>query len=257
MNLLSTGEVSKQFQVSIRTLRYYDQIGLLIPSEKNDNGNRLYSQEDLHMLQKISLLKSLSLPLTEIKKVIDDITIREILAAQKRELEEKVKQLNDASDKTNTLLHILEIEGELDWQQLLSLIEANESAKKQERTRTWNGWFTPKEQKTLQSNLPKMEDSRTAKWINIIKRIELCLKRKSEPSSEEGQFIASDVLLLSEEMFNGNKDLEAKFWEARKSEDSSQSLGLYPVNQRVITFMEEAIQEYTEKVFILGGEKNE
>ena len=247
MKLLSTGEVSKQYHVSVRTLRYYDQIRLLIPSEKSDNGNRLYSQEDLHTLQKISLLKSLSLPLTEIKKMIEEITIQEILNIQKRELKEKVKQLNDASDKTNTLLQILELEGELYWPQLLSLIEANESAKKKERTKTWDEMFTQKEQKILQTNLPKMEDSRTAKWINIIKRIELCLKQGIEPSAEEGQLIASDVLLLSHEMFNGNKDLEAKFWEARKSEDSSQSLGLYPVDQRVITFMEESIQEYTEK----------
>ena len=47
MKRWTTGEVSKQRNISIRTLRYYDQIDLLTPSFKDDNGKRYYSEDDL------------------------------------------------------------------------------------------------------------------------------------------------------------------------------------------------------------------
>ena len=59
------GQVSKQFNISVRTLRYYDQIELLAPSFKDENGRRYYSEADLFTLEKITLLKSLMLPLED------------------------------------------------------------------------------------------------------------------------------------------------------------------------------------------------
>lgn len=241
MNLFSTGEVSKQYGVSVRTLRYYDQIGLLLPSIKSDSGTRMYTKEDLQLLEKITLLKSLSLPLTEIKKIIGEVTIKDILVAQKKDVQ---TQLQSASEKINTLLHILELQGELDWEHILSLVQANEDTKMAERIQTWEKFFSDDERQMLQTSLPKLEDASTAKWVNIIKRIEICLQNKREPSSDDGQLIASDVLLLSHEMFQGDTELEEKFWTARKSETSSQSLNLYPVSSEVLEFLDRAIISY-------------
>ncbi|MBN3554708.1 MerR family transcriptional regulator [Fictibacillus nanhaiensis] len=244
MSLFSTGEVSKQYGVSVRTLRYYDQIGLLLPSIKSDSGTRMYTKEDLQLLEKITLLKSLSLPLTEIKKIIGEVTIKDILVVQKKDVQTQLDQLQSASEKINTLLHILELQGELDWEHILSLVQANEGAKIAEKNQTWEKLFSDNERKTLQNSLPKLEDASTAKWVNIIKRIEICLKNKSEPSSEEGLLIASDVLLLSHEMFQGDAELEEKFWNARKSETSSRSMNLYPVSNEVLEFLDRAIISY-------------
>ncbi|MBD7963440.1 MerR family transcriptional regulator [Fictibacillus norfolkensis] len=244
MNLFSTGEVSKQYGVSVRTLRYYDQIGLLLPSVKSESGTRMYRKEDLHLLEKITLLKSLSLPLTEIKKIIGEVTIKDILVAQKKDVQTQLNQLQSASEKINTLLHILELKGELDWEHILSLVQANEDTKIAEKNQTWETFFSDNERRMLQTSLPKLEDASTAKWVNIIKRIEICLQNNSKPSSAEGHLIASDVLLLSHEMFQGDTELEGKFWNARKSETSSQSLNLYPVSNEVLDFLDRAIISY-------------
>lgn len=48
-----TGEFAKMANLSIRTIRYYDQIGLLKPSQIADNGYRLYTDKDFIKLQKI------------------------------------------------------------------------------------------------------------------------------------------------------------------------------------------------------------
>jgi hypothetical protein len=42
-------------------------------------------------------------------------------------------------------------------------------------------------------------------------------------------------------MFNGDTELEKKFWSARKSEATSQTLGLYPVEREVLEFLEDAL----------------
>lgn len=64
-------EVSKLAGVSIRTLQYYDKIGLLRPTEYTEAGYRLYDDADLGRLQQILLFRELEFPLKDIKKIIE------------------------------------------------------------------------------------------------------------------------------------------------------------------------------------------
>ena len=64
-------EVSQLAGVSIRTLQYYDTIGLLNPSSHSDAGYRLYDDNDLEKLQQILLFRELEFPLKEIKEIIN------------------------------------------------------------------------------------------------------------------------------------------------------------------------------------------
>lgn len=67
----TVNEVSKLTGVSIRTLQYYDAIGLLKPSGYTESGYRLYDDTSLERLQQILLFKELEFPLKEIKEIID------------------------------------------------------------------------------------------------------------------------------------------------------------------------------------------
>ncbi|MDD6806961.1 MAG: MerR family transcriptional regulator [Oscillospiraceae bacterium] len=69
--MMTVNEVSKLTGVSIRTLQYYDSIGLLKPTEYTDSGYRLYDDTVLERLQQILLFKELEFPLKEIKEIID------------------------------------------------------------------------------------------------------------------------------------------------------------------------------------------
>lgn len=68
---MTVNEVSKMTGVSIRTLHYYDEIGLLHPSEITEVGYRLYDDTALERLQQILLFKELEFPLKEIKVILD------------------------------------------------------------------------------------------------------------------------------------------------------------------------------------------
>ncbi len=63
-------EVSRLAGVSIRTLQYYDKIGLLKPTEYTESGYRLYDDTALELLQQILLFRELEFPLKEIKEII-------------------------------------------------------------------------------------------------------------------------------------------------------------------------------------------
>lgn len=69
--MMTVNEVSKLTGVSIRTLQYYDTIGLLPPTEYTEAGYRLYDDTAMERLQQILLFRELEFPLKEIKRIID------------------------------------------------------------------------------------------------------------------------------------------------------------------------------------------
>ena len=69
--MMTVNEVSKLTGVSVRTLHYYDEIGLLTPAVTTEAGYRLYDDTNLERLQQILLFKELEFSLKDIKKMID------------------------------------------------------------------------------------------------------------------------------------------------------------------------------------------
>lgn len=68
--MMTVNEVSKLTGVSIRTLQYYDKIGLLHPTKYTESGYRLYDDTALDTLQQILLFRELEFPLKEIREII-------------------------------------------------------------------------------------------------------------------------------------------------------------------------------------------
>ncbi|GGA72714.1 MerR family transcriptional regulator [Ornithinibacillus halotolerans] len=242
MQYYTTGEVAEKLSISVRTLRYYDQIELMSPSHKDDNGKRLYSNSDLINLEKITILKMLNLSLRDIKKVLSQITTEQLLRAHLQSLEQQKEELESSINNTNTLINFVHLEGELKWEQLMSLIDEAKNRK----VTDWNKYFNEEEETRLKEQLPKMDNNNNQirKWINIIRRVENCLERNMHPSSKEAQILAEDVLILSEELFGGDQGLAEKFYEIRKSQEKSQEMNLYPVEPSIIDYMEKAIEFY-------------
>lgn len=85
--MMTVKEVSRLAGVSVRTLQYYDSIGLLKPCEYTESGYRLYDDKALERLQQILLFRELEFPLKEIKRIIDSVGFdRELALKQQIEL---------------------------------------------------------------------------------------------------------------------------------------------------------------------------
>ena len=65
-------EISELTGISVRTLHYYDEIGLLKPTQKSDAGYRLYDDRALEILQQILFFREFDIPLKEIKAVLEN-----------------------------------------------------------------------------------------------------------------------------------------------------------------------------------------
>ena len=68
----SVGQVAGFAGVTVRTLHHYDDIGLLVPSERSHAGHRRYSDADLDRLQQILFYRELGFPLEEVAALLDD-----------------------------------------------------------------------------------------------------------------------------------------------------------------------------------------
>ena len=93
-------EVSKLTGVSIRTLHYYDRIGILHPTETTLSGYRLYDDTALERLQCILLFRELQFPLKEIKRILDSPNFdrNRALDQQIALLELRMERLGDLID---------------------------------------------------------------------------------------------------------------------------------------------------------------
>ncbi|HEY4723320.1 MAG TPA: helix-turn-helix domain-containing protein, partial [Anaerolineae bacterium] len=91
--MFKIGDFSKLSQVSVKTLRYYDEIGLLRPGEIDRfTGYRYYSADQLHRLNRILALKDLGLTLEQIDQLLNgDLSaadIRGMLKLKRAEIEQ-------------------------------------------------------------------------------------------------------------------------------------------------------------------------
>ncbi|MFT4416963.1 MerR family transcriptional regulator [Fredinandcohnia humi] len=131
----SIGEFSERTGTSIRTLHYYDEIGLLKPKKHPTSGHRLYVNHDLLTLQKIVTFKFLGYSLDQIREILNessfDTGLTETLALQKKALEEKKEHIESALAAIKRTITLLEEEGEVDSAVLISLINGIQTEKEQ------------------------------------------------------------------------------------------------------------------------------
>ena len=88
-------EISDLTGISVRTIHYYDEIGLLKPTNKSDAGYRLYDDKALETLQQILFFREFDIPLKEIKVVIENPALEknQILQMQRKMLVKKKERM--------------------------------------------------------------------------------------------------------------------------------------------------------------------
>ena len=107
-------EISALTGISVRTLHYYDEIGLLKPTDTTEAGYRLYDDKALESLQQILFFKEFDMPLKEIKMIMSDPCLdrNRLLGDQKNILVQKMKRLERI---ITSMDEILEGENKMDF----------------------------------------------------------------------------------------------------------------------------------------------
>jgi DNA-binding transcriptional MerR regulator len=98
---MQIGEVAEQTGLSLRTIRYYEEVGLVTPSARSAGGFRLYAETDLARLRLIRRMKPLDFSLEEMKDALEalDGLVDPATSAEERDrLVDRLKMYREAAD---------------------------------------------------------------------------------------------------------------------------------------------------------------
>lgn len=105
MSRYTVGQVAETYGLTVRTLHHYDEIGLLVPSERTPAGYRLYTDADLERLQQIVVYRRLELPLEEIAALLSS---GDAVAHLRRQRERVMTRLDEMHDLVAAIDNALE-----------------------------------------------------------------------------------------------------------------------------------------------------
>lgn len=235
-----TGELSELTGLTLRTLRYYDQIGLFSPSARTESGHRLYGTEDLSRLQRILSLKSIGLSLEEIRGMLHGGS-----EEAARTLELQIGRLRSELEARHRLLS--ELEEALRAAQTRRTMNAEEltvllGAMKADR----ENYFTRQQIETLRtdyengdSDAERLESERFAR---IVQELRAEMESGASPKSEKVGRLAREWNDLVFSYARGDAEMRAnaeRFHAANP--DSGLSFGL---DGRLYRYMMEALSNF-------------
>ncbi len=104
MSKYTTGEVAKICGTTVRTVQYYDQRSVLIPSELTEGGRRLYSEDDVKKLKIICFLRDLGLPINTIAEILKEEDPHSVISLLLAEHEQTLKgELEECQKKYDSI----------------------------------------------------------------------------------------------------------------------------------------------------------
>ncbi len=107
MSLYTTGELAKKCNVSVRTIQYYDERGILVPTDLTEGGRRLFSEKDVATLETICFLRDLDISIKDIAEILESDESKKVIELLLDELNKNLQA--DIKKKTEQLEKIKNI----------------------------------------------------------------------------------------------------------------------------------------------------
>ena len=183
---MKINDVAKLAGVTVRTLHYYDQIGLLKPEEVNEAGYRIYTEESLEKLQQILFFREMDFPLNEIKDIMENPGYDERLA-MKSHRELLIKKRERLDRIIGLLNNKIEGDGKMSFKEFdSSEIEAAKDKYAKEAKDRWGNTDAYKESKE------KTKNYSDSQWKDVFDKggsimQEFAEIRSTSPDSPEAQ----------------------------------------------------------------------
>ncbi len=163
MKTLTVKKLADIAGVSVRTLHYYDDIGLLKPEYRNKNGYRYYSEEANIRLQQILFFRELGFGLDEIKSIMSrpDFDVLEALEQHKKILLKKDKRLKELINTVERTINKMSKQSEMDIKEYYRGFSDEQIEKyRDEVRRRWG-------EKTLQESEKRITDMGKEKFVEL------------------------------------------------------------------------------------------
>lgn len=241
-------EFGKQARVSVRTLRFYEEIGLLVSMRKNSSGHRLYGLVELAKLQQIQSLKFLGYSLQEIKDLMESdacvfVQLEKSLPMQHRLLTEKRDELNRAIEAVEHVQSLLSEKKPITWTVLSSLLFQIEH---EEDQKNWVKEYFSDDQMadkffSLTREQRQQLDVEMLEWLDSLKRV---MEKGTSPKSAEAFDILIQLTEMATKHVEDQEELANQLEKAQKSMKSGEADFQFP------TFLTLEEEDFLEKIGI-------
>lgn len=231
-------EFKKISGVTVRTLRYYDRIGLLKPVSKTEGGHRVYSNMELKKLQQIQFLKTIGFKLSEIKMMLEseEWDWSNSLTKQLSYVISEKDRLSKIEDSLRELINGIAIDGEeFRIKKIMDLYN-----KDSKEVLNYHLDELKLKNKEVLEKLPNMasSDPDSLEWIALVGQIKKYMHLGYRNTRIQNIIKRMDV--KKGEDFKDEDAFLDKLWDIRMSSEESKKYNLYPMDQEVLNFMEKA-----------------
>jgi DNA-binding transcriptional MerR regulator len=204
---MKVGEVARRTGLSVRTLHYYDEIGLLAPSQHTASRHRLYGAAELLRLQQIKSLRQLGFSLEEIRGMLDDPSFspRVVLEMHAARLRAQIVE----RERVATLLETLAVSfSSAETVSVDTLIQAIEGITMIEKE------FTPEELREIKTRGEQLGEARIheaeSEWPRLIGQVRAEMEKGTDPTSDPVRALAARWRELVHQFTGGNPSIEQK-----------------------------------------------
>jgi MerR family transcriptional regulator, thiopeptide resistance regulator len=203
------GELAGRTGLSVRTLHYYDEIGLLSPSRRTEGGHRLYTTADIVRLQEIKSLQQLGFSLKEIRDCLDrpDFPLERVIQLHLSRLRERIelqRRLYALLERVTAWLRSGEDVSSGDF--VKTVVEVIEMSERLDR------YYTPEQLEYLEERRREVGEERIrqaeAEWARLIDRVRAEMEAGTDPSNERVQALARRSMELLQEFTGGDPGIE-------------------------------------------------
>lgn len=202
---MKVGKLAKRTGVSVRTLHYYDEIGLLSPSYYTDVGHRLYSDGDIARLQQIMSLRQLGFSLEEIGDCLNSpgFSPQRVLELHIRRLREQVGRQERLCRRLEAVADSLRHAEEVSVEEFIQTIEEIKMVEKN---------FTPEQMEYIKQRGEIVGEARIreveAEWPRLIAEVRDQMDKGTDPADERAQELAKRWGGLVNEFTGGDAGIE-------------------------------------------------
>jgi DNA-binding transcriptional MerR regulator len=215
---------------TVRTLHYYDRVGLLRPSGRRPNGYRVYTPADFLRIEQIIALKFLGFSLGEIAGILarPSLTAAKSFRVQAGLIAEEIRRLEGAERALRRVLGQLDADRKVDLNKVITIIK--EIQMSAEKKKDWaERFYSPEEMKEFQAigqgYTPEQMKVYQKKWADLIAEVGKNLG--VDPAGPVGQELARRWEALFNEAYGGHPKLKERMGEAYRS-------GAVPAEHRMI-----------------------
>ena len=199
------GEFADLAGVTVRTLRYYDQSGLLRPARRGST--RQYQQTDLLRLQQILTLKAMGFALNEIRALLENphYNLRGSFEIQREAIRAEVERLQTALKGLDLTIAHLDATNQIDWGEIAVIIAAINADFKQEWSRRY---YTDEQRARFAQATPEEVEAGTRGWMHLTKDYQAAVARSLPPDHPEVQALAARQVELVQAFTKGDAGVE-------------------------------------------------